>query len=177
MKWLRYLTEWGWHPLLLGQRLWTFFRLFYFRVSVVPVKHSFTELVITSTFSSVVNVFLSIFPFKRKQENIKIMRGPWLEGKTERFVVFSCKEWQISEDVKCVLVCKNPSQGGMEWAVLYLYKRSNNGLITALLRSDFSELRIVKLWKRLRGECVAPPSSKVYKNRLEMHMSVMTHLE
>lgn len=78
--------------MLLGQRLWTFFRLFYCRVSVVPVKHSFTELVITSTFSSVVKVFLSIFPFKRKQENIKIMRGPWLEGKTERFVVFSCKE-------------------------------------------------------------------------------------
>lgn len=31
--------------------------------------------------------------------------------------------------------------------------------------------------KRSLGECVAPPSSKVYKNNLEMHMSVVMHLE
>lgn len=45
------------------------------------------------------------------------------------------------------------------------------------MRLGFSILGIVKLWKGLPGECVAPPSLKVFKNRLEMHVSVMTHLE
>lgn len=45
------------------------------------------------------------------------------------------------------------------------------------MRLDFSILGIVKLWEELPGECVAPPSLKVFKNRLEMHVSVMTYPE
>lgn len=45
---------------------------------------------------------------------MKMMRAPWLEGKAERFVLFIWKEGNVSEDVKCLIVCKNPSQGRME---------------------------------------------------------------
>lgn len=40
----------------------------------------------------------------------------------------------MSENVKCL--CKNPSQGRMERAIpyiLWIYRKSNNGLITAVL--------------------------------------------
>lgn len=35
------------------------------------------------------------------------------------------------------------------------------------MRLGFSILGIVRLWRKLPGPCVAPPSSKVYKKRLE----------
>lgn len=45
------------------------------------------------------------------------------------------------------------------------------------MRLDFSVPAIVMYMKKLLGECVAFPYAKVYKNNLEMHVSVVMHLK
>lgn len=85
VKWIRYVAETGWHPLLLGRRLWAFFRVFSFGVSVMPVKRSIREFAVTSTFP-IRNCILQVFNygkhlssiFKHKNSNsYKIFTSPW----------------------------------------------------------------------------------------------------
>lgn len=65
------------------------------------------------------------------------MKGSLYKRRAEGFG-FSWNERHRSEEVKCLRVCKNLSQGRMEQAILYIlwmYRKRINGVLTAALNA------------------------------------------
>lgn len=76
----------------------------------------------------------------------------------------------MGEEMKCLWICNNTPQGRMEQSILYIMDVLERQMMAkspqCWMKVDFSILGIVRVWKKLPGPCVAPPSLKVYKKRL-----------